>query len=98
MKVLAMKTVPINNFDKVKIWFALDYPNIVRIIDYYETKNLVYLFMELCDLSLYEYMAKKGKFTESECNFIITQLLLAIQYLHSKDAACNNLKPENVLV
>ncbi len=54
-----MKTIPINNFDKVKIWIAFNHPNIVRLIDYYETKNLVYLFMELCDSSLYEYMAKK---------------------------------------
>ena len=43
-------------------------------------------------------MKKKKHFTEEEALFYLTQLLLALEYLHSKDLIHRDLKPSNILI
>ena len=47
--------------------------------------------------SLKNYLKEKGKLEESEAKLIITQVINALMYCHSKDLVHRDLKPENVM-
>ena len=46
--------------NEVDLWKELDHPNIVRFIDFSETNNNIYLFLELCDGGTLQDKIKKG--------------------------------------
>lgn len=55
--------------------------------------------MDYCpggDLS--QHLALKGRFDEDEARFFISEIILAIEHLHSKKIVYRDLKPENILV
>lgn len=43
-------------------------------------------------------MLKKRRFTESEVLFYACEIILALEYLHSKNIIYRDLKPENILI
>ena len=44
------------------------------------------------------YLSRKGSLREDEARFIIVELVLAIEYLHSMNIIFRDLKPENILL
>ena len=48
--------------------------------------------------SLFYHLSKKRRFTEREVLFYAAEILVAIEYLHSKKVLYRDLKPENVLI
>lgn len=47
---------------------------------------------------LYYHMKNKDVFTEKEAKFYISQVVLAIEFLHSKKIIYRDLKPENIIL
>lgn len=48
---------------------------------------------DLCD-----YLSKKGPLSEAQARIFLSELTLAIEYLHSLDIIYRDLKPENVVL
>jgi len=80
--------------NEIAILKDLDHPNIVRAIETFEWKGKISIVMELCSGGdLYA----RDPYTEAEAARIISSILSAIAYMHSKNVVHRDLKFENVL-
>jgi len=53
--------------NEVNLWKQLSHPNIVKFIDFSETSNNIYLFLEYCNGGDLDKLIKsRGKLSESE--------------------------------
>ena len=72
----------------------LDHPNIVRAIETFEYKGKISIIMELCSGGdLYT----REPYTELEAARILSSILSAVAYMHSRRVVHRDLKFENVL-
>ncbi|TIB68646.1 DNA repair helicase rad25 [Wallemia mellicola] len=72
--------------------------NIVRLIDYFETMNNLYLVMDLCTGGeLFDEICQRGHFFEKDAKDIIAVIADSVSYLHSTGIVHRDLKPENLL-
>ncbi|XP_034945866.1 serine/threonine-protein kinase fused [Chelonus insularis] len=81
-----------------KIQRYLHHPNIVQMIDSFETENEIVVVTEYADKELYEILDKTGRFTEERTRAIVCDLISALYYLHSNRVLHRDLKPQNVLL
>lgn len=94
-------------FDKYKRKFikeakslgTLKHPNIVKVLESFESNNTVYYVMDFIEGgSLDEYIAQKGSLPEAETLRISYQILDALCYMHSKQMLHLDLKPSNIML
>lgn len=84
---------------EIRILKGLKHPNIVRLLDAYDTDRFVYIVLELVSSGeLFDKILIKSKFTEQQAQGLFHQMVLGINYLHSKGVAHRDLKPENILL
>jgi serine/threonine protein kinase len=77
----------------------LNFPFIVRMFGAYQDEKNLYLLLEyIIGGELYSYLRKAGRFPIGVARFYASEILLAIEYLHSFDIAYRDLKPENLLL
>ncbi|XP_051283364.1 striated muscle preferentially expressed protein kinase isoform X2 [Dicentrarchus labrax] len=76
----------------------LDNERILYFHDAFEKKNVVVLITELCHEELLERMAKKTTVKELEIRCSVQQVLEGLRYLHHKNIAHLDIKPENILM
>lgn len=77
-----------------------DHPNIVNLIDHFETEHHVYMVLELCtNGDLYEAI-RAGKGPLETCNVrdFMLQLVSAVEHMHSKGVYHRDIKPENIFL
>ncbi|KAI9504789.1 Calcium/calmodulin-dependent protein kinase type I [Coemansia spiralis] len=75
------------------------HPNILNLVDYFETQNNVYLVTELCTGGeLFDHIRCRSGFTEQDAASIIRQIVQAVNFLHSHGIVHRDLKTENCLV
>ena len=80
--------------NEIDILKKLDHPHIVRAIETFEHRNQIFIVMELCHGGdLYS----RDPYTEEEGARIISSVLSAIAYMHSKGITHRDLKYENIL-
>jgi calcium-dependent protein kinase len=78
----------------VEILKSLDHPNIVRAFETFDYRGRLYIVMELCGgKDLYS----RDPYTEVQAKRIMTSLLEAVSYLHSKGIVHRDLKYENIM-
>ena len=88
---------------EISIMIQLDHPNIIKLYEYYETPDFIYLIMELCTGGeLFDTIIERTEaghpFTEKEACNIFKQMISAIYYCHSNKIVHRDLKPENLLL
>ncbi|XP_073486694.1 serine/threonine-protein kinase DCLK3 [Aquarana catesbeiana] len=85
--------------NEVCIIKMLSHPNIVKLIDDFETDNEIYLILEyIKGGDLFDAITESVKFTEHDAALMMSDLCKALVYIHSKNIVHRDLKPENLLV
>ncbi|CAD8094423.1 unnamed protein product [Paramecium sonneborni] len=104
MKALKKKTL----IQQKQIKYAITEANVLKSCKHpfilglhyaFQTPNYLYLVLDYCqggDLSYH--IANQGKFNEESAKIYAAEILLAIEYLHTKDIIYRDMKPENILL
>jgi len=78
---------------------AVSHPFIVTLFYAFQTPKKLYFVLEYCPGGeLFFHLSRAGRFSESRCRFYASEILLAIEYLHSLNIVYRDLKPENILL
>jgi calcium-dependent protein kinase len=84
---------------EVVLLSSMDHPNILKIYEYFYSNGNIYLILDYCkEGDLLEIIKSRKLFKEREASFIIYQVLLALNYCHSRKMIHRDLKPENIMV
>lgn len=84
---------------EVEILQAAQHPNIVTLKDVFESRAEVVLILELvAGGELFDFIAGKENLLESEAIEFMKQILEGLRFLHSKNIAHFDLKPENIML
>ncbi|KAJ2633230.1 Calmodulin-dependent protein kinase cmk2 [Coemansia sp. RSA 1290] len=76
----------------------LHHPNIVKLLDWFESKDKYYLVFQLCTGGeLFQKLYNYGHFTEKDAARIIRCGFESIAYLHKHNIVHRDIKPENFI-
>ncbi|KAJ2379646.1 Calmodulin-dependent protein kinase cmk2 [Coemansia sp. RSA 2607] len=76
----------------------LHHPNIVKLLDWFESKDKYYLVFQLCTGGeLFQKISDYGHFTEEDARRLIRYAVDAIAYLHKHNIVHRDIKPENLI-
>uniref|UniRef100_A0A1B6DCZ5 Serine/threonine-protein kinase n=1 Tax=Clastoptera arizonana TaxID=38151 RepID=A0A1B6DCZ5_9HEMI len=86
--------------NEVAILQNLSHPGVVNLDRMFETTERIFVVMEKLKGDMLEMIlsSEKGRLSERITKFLITQILVALKHLHSKNIVHCDLKPENVLL
>jgi len=83
---------------EIDIMKKVHHPNILRLIEVFETEEVIALVMELVNGGeLFYKIVEKGNYSEEDAAKIVRQMIQGVEYLHEKGIAHRDLKPENLL-
>ena len=86
------------NKNELEILEVTQHPNITRIFELMEDDKNFYIVMELVSGgNLFTKIRTLRRFTEQQAAQIIKQVLLALNFMHSKNIMHRDIKPENIL-
>jgi len=75
------------------------HPNIVNLYKCIQDRKYIYFIMEyVVGGELFTHLRRAGRFSNAMARFYAAQIVLAFEYLHSKDIIYRDLKPENLLL
>ncbi|KAL8279348.1 hypothetical protein RQP46_008160 [Phenoliferia psychrophenolica] len=84
---------------EIVIMKLIEHPNVLRLIDVWETKSELYLIMEYVPGGeLFDYLVKKGKLGADEALHYFQQIISGVDYCHRFNICHRDLKPENLLL
>ncbi|KAK4032409.1 kinase-like domain-containing protein [Parachaetomium inaequale] len=88
-----------NILKEVQIMRQIDHPNIVRLIDFSESRQYYYIILELAPGGeLFHQIVRLTYFSEDLSRHVITQVANALEYLHEERGIVHrDIKPENIL-
>jgi uncharacterized protein (TIGR02145 family) len=79
--------------------FKMSHPNIVRVTDMVDDGETVAFVMEYIEgESLKEYIDRKGKLGDEQIQYIMLQMLDALEYVHSQRLVHRDIKPSNFML
>ena len=85
--------------NEIEILKKLDHPKILKILEFFNTRNKYYILTEYCpEGELFNEITKVGQFSEVQAAFIIYQLLQIVKYCHKMRIIHRDIKPENVMI
>ena len=86
--------------NEVQILQNLSHPGVVNLERMFETSERIFVVMEKLKGDMLEMIlsSEKGRLSECITKFLVTQILVALKHLHSKNIVHCDLKPENVLL
>jgi len=75
------------------------HPFIISLYSSFQDTQCVYMTMEyVIGGELFSQLRKCGRFSNDTARFYAAEIVLALQYLHSKNIVYRDLKPENLLI
>lgn len=105
MKVLKKASIVTNQKDTAhtraerNILEAVKHPFIVELVYAFQTGGKLYLILEyLSGGELFMHLEREGIFLEDTTCFYLSEIILALEHLHSLGIIYRDLKPENILL
>lgn len=88
-----------NILKEVQIMKQLDHPNIIKLLDFSESREYYYIVLELAPGGeLFHQIVRLTYFSEDLSRHVITQVAKALEYLHEERGVVHrDIKPENIL-
>ena len=84
---------------EIKIMKRLEHPFILTLHYAFQTPTEIYLILDYCpNGDLLDLIEKRQKIDEQTSKFYLAEIILALEYLHSKDIIYRDLKPANILL
>ena len=87
--------------NEIAFMATLDHPNILRLYEYFETKETIFLIMHLCkggELLDRLHQQKGSRYGEKQACSYVKEMLSAIRYCHDNGIVHRDLKLENFLL
>ncbi|XP_063101135.1 serine/threonine-protein kinase 36 isoform X3 [Cavia porcellus] len=106
-QVVALKFIPklgrtekeLRNLQReIEIMQGLRHPNIVHMLDSFETDKEVVVVTDYAEGELFQILEDDGKLPEEQVQAIAAQLVSALYYLHSHRILHRDMKPQNILL
>ncbi|XP_062047999.1 serine/threonine-protein kinase 36 isoform X2 [Lepus europaeus] len=106
-QVVALKFIPklgrsekeLKNLQReMEIMRGLRHPNIVHMLDSFETDKEVVVVTDYAEGELFQILEDDGKLPEDQVQAIAAQLVSALYYLHSHRILHRDMKPQNILL
>lgn len=86
-------------FSEKKILASLEHPFIVTMyFSKCDGKKLYMLFEYIPGGEMFSYLRNVGRFSNTTSRFYTCEVVIALEYLHSKNIAYRDLKPENLML
>ncbi|KAJ3057882.1 serine/threonine protein kinase, AGC, partial [Quaeritorhiza haematococci] len=104
MKSLSKKTIIATKqtkhvMNEKNILESARHPFIVELLATFQDRDHLYIVMEyIVGGDMFTHLRKHRRFKEEVARFYASELVLAVEYLHSKNIVYRDLKPENVLL
>ncbi|KAM4021291.1 caM kinase-like vesicle-associated protein [Anomaloglossus baeobatrachus] len=84
--------------NEIMILKMVNHPNILQLIDTFETKKEFYIIQELATGGdVFDWILEQGYYSEKDASNVIRQVLEAVAYLHNLHIIHRNLKLENLM-
>ncbi|NWW49931.1 STK36 kinase, partial [Pedionomus torquatus] len=106
-KVVALKFIPkvgrsekeLKNLQReIEIMRGLHHPNIIQMLDSFETNKEVVVVTDYAEGELFQILEDDGSLPEDQVQIIAAQLVSALYYLHSHRILHRDMKPQNILL
>ncbi|XP_013918545.1 PREDICTED: serine/threonine-protein kinase 36 isoform X3 [Thamnophis sirtalis] len=106
-QVVALKFIPkvgrsqkdLKNLQReIEIMRGLHHPNIVQMLDSFETDKEVVVVTDYAEGELFQILEDDGNLPEEQVQVIAAQLISALYYLHSHRILHRDMKPQNILL
>ncbi|XP_015724427.1 serine/threonine-protein kinase 36 isoform X2 [Coturnix japonica] len=106
-QVVALKFIPkvgrsekeLKNLQReIEIMRGLRHPNIIQMLDSFETDKEVVMVTDYAEGELFQILEDDGSLPEDQVQIIAAQLVSALYYLHSHRILHRDMKPQNILL
>ncbi|KAG7255995.1 hypothetical protein CRUP_022787 [Coryphaenoides rupestris] len=81
--------------NEILILKMVKHPNILQLVDVYETRKEYFLFLEL---EVFDWILDQGYYSERDTSNVVRQVLEAVAYLHSLHIVHRNLKHSKIVI
>ena len=95
---LERKKILTHVINEINLIKRIDHPFILKFHYIFQSPENLYTIEDFCPGDSLKFHININIFEEEEAKFYISELILAIEYLHKKNITYINLKPENILI